>query len=99
MQRWKAILIAIACVTLGTACYPPLSERGTRLVPGADQVRLTKNPDDVANCKPVGNVHIEDLGRAREECRNKVVGLGGNAAMVTEGSLSVPHQGVAYRCP
>jgi hypothetical protein len=99
MQRSRAILIAIACVTFGTACYPPLSERGVKLVPGADQVRLTGSPADVASCKPVGYVHIEDLGWAREEFSNQVVGLGGNAAMVTKGSPSHPHQGVAYRCP
>jgi hypothetical protein len=92
MQRWQAVLITMACVTLGTACVNPII-----LAPGADQVRLTKNPGDVANCAPSGNIRQEypDI----DGFRNRVVGLGGNAALVTEGSLGFPLVAVVYRCP
>jgi len=94
MQRSQAILITIACITLGTGCLTRSS-----LVPGADQVRVTKNPGDVANCKPVGNIHLTDAPDGNE-FRNQVVGLGGNAAIVTDGALpNVLWSGVAYRCP
>jgi hypothetical protein len=31
--------------------------------------------------------------------KNQTVGLGGNAAFVTEGTLRMPQAGVAYKCP
>ena len=96
MQRTKTLLIAVACVALETACIS-LSE-SIKLVPGADQVRLTTSPADIASCKPVGNVHPPDVVLTPEEFRNEVVGLGGNAAMVTFGSVPYPISGVAYLC-
>jgi len=96
MQHTKPVLIAVGCATLATACVS-LSER-VKLVPGADQVRLTTSPADIASCKPVGNVHPPDVVLTPEEFRNEVVGLGGNAAMVTFGSVPYPISGVAYLC-
>jgi hypothetical protein len=98
MKCSRAILIVVSCVSLVAACADTVS-----LVPGADQVRLTKNPTDIANCKPSGNVNVV-LGEVyahnlQGAFRNRVVGLGGNAAMVTYGSLKFPEQGVAYQCP
>jgi hypothetical protein len=52
----------------------------------------------VANCKPVGNIHFETTPDGND-FRNQVVGLGGNAAMVTLGNFNIPWSGVAYRCP
>jgi len=77
---------------LGSGC-------GIALVPGADKVRITKNPDDVASCKPVGNIHLKDADANSKEFRNEVVGLGGNSVMVTIGTPESPSQGVAYLCP
>lgn len=96
MQRATTIGIAVACVTLATACVS-LSER-VKLVPGADQVRLTSEPADVANCKPMGNVHPPDTTLTPEGFRDEVIGLGGNTAMVTFGSVAYPVAGVAYLC-
>jgi hypothetical protein len=99
MQRSKALMIAITCVTLGTACVS--------LAPGADKVRMTKTQADVAACKPVGNVRVPvnpqsgtvDIGNAQTQFRNQVVGLGGNTGLVTYGLLEVPSEGLAYQCP
>jgi hypothetical protein len=120
MQRSRAILITVACVSLGTACDTldlRTPGQGTdraglclslgtgcnpvTLVPGADQVRLTQSPDDVANCRPSGNIDLSQVVDARKVSvfRNQVVGLGGNAAVVTEGSLREPIRGVVYQCP
>jgi hypothetical protein len=76
------------------------------LAPGADKVRITKNPADVANCSAVGNINVPielqgqfDIARADTQFRNQVIGLGGNAAFVTSSSLGIPVEGIAYRCP
>jgi hypothetical protein len=52
----------------------------TPLAPGADKVRITRNADDVAACRPVGNIHLdcENTVNAGTEpiARNRVIGLG-----------------------
>ena len=77
---------------LGSGC-------GTALVPGADKVRITRSPDEVASCKPVGNIDLKDTDANIKAFRNRVVGLGGNATMLTTGTPVSPSQGVAYLCP
>ena len=99
MQNSKSILIAVACVTLGTACHTPATERRSTLVPGAEHVRLTTNSADVAQCKAVGDVYPANMESPSQEFRNHVVGFGGNAALVTAGTVKAPLQGVAYQCP
>jgi hypothetical protein len=104
MHRWQTFLIAMTCVTLGAACGSvPIDP----LAPGADHVRLTQTPGDVATCKPVGNILVPnepgtdrpDWANATHLFLNQVVGLGGNAALVTSGVLAVPVGGIAYQCP
>jgi hypothetical protein len=99
MHRWQTVLITVTCVTLEAACVS--------LAPGADKVRLTKTPGDVATCKPVGNIRVPqnpqtgtvDIANAQNQFRNQVVGLGGNAGLVTSGLLAAPGEGIAYQCP
>lgn len=76
------------------------------LAPGADKVRITKDPSDISKCTAVGNVKVPensqgnvDIANAGAEFRNQIVGLGGNTGFVTYGPLKVPVEGVAYRCP
>ena len=76
------------------------------LVPGADKVMLTKDPSAVVTCFAVGNVRVSvdvnrqsDLANASTHFRNRVVGLGGNTGLVRNGSVDIPTEGVAYRCP
>jgi hypothetical protein len=73
--------------------------------PGADKVRLTNNPADVASCKAVGNITVPktsngtvDIASAATEFRNRTIGLGGNTGFVTSGFVSVPVEGIAYHC-
>ena len=94
------LLIGSMAVDLG-GCVPTVA-----LAPGADAVRVTTTVSDVANCKPVGNLATPrnekggvNLENAANQFRNQAVGLGGNAAFVTDGSLNIPYEGIAYRCP
>jgi len=71
------------------------------LAPGADKVRLTKNPADVTTCKVVGNVkRPPDSSSLDSEAsiRNQAVGLGGNTVFISQGGIGNPEQGVAYQC-
>lgn len=99
MQHSKSILIAVACVTLGTACHSVSTDRKVTLIPGAAKIRLTTNSSDVAQCKAVGDVYPANMESPAQEFRNNVLGFGGNAALVTAGTVKEPLQGVAYHCP
>jgi hypothetical protein len=104
MHRWQTGLIAMTCVTLGAGCADVAR---VPLAPGADQVRLTRTPADVATCKPVGNILVPnmpgwdrpDYANAQHLFLNQVVGLGGNAGLVTTEVVAVPLGGIAYQCP
>jgi hypothetical protein len=70
------------------------------LAPGADQIKVTRVPTDVASCVVVGNVDGEvGSGLAIDGIRqlqNQTVGVGGNTVLVT--SDLPPQKGIAYRC-
>ena len=89
----SGLLILAGCVTVS-------------LAPGADKIKVTNKAAEVAGCTAVGNVHVPksanglvDAASAATQFRNEVLGLGGNAGFITYGPLSVPVEGVAYRCP
>ena len=67
----------------------------TALAPGADKVRITNSPSDVANCKAVGNLRVAPTPAQNDVAliRNQTIGFGGNTAFLTTGS------GIAYQCP
>ena len=94
----RVLIGACGMLILLTACVS--------LAPGADKVRVTKNPSDIANCSAVGNIKVSgggsgqaDIATADTEFRNQVVGFGGNAAFITASALGIPVDGIAYRCP
>lgn len=61
--------------------------------PGADQVKITRSPADVAACKPVGNIGAGSMDNLDPHvAQNKAVGLGANVV------LNTGQGGVAYRC-
>lgn len=70
--------------------------------PGADQVRVTREAGDVLQCSAVGNLPREggfgSFG-PQTPLHNFVVGLGGNAVLVTTESLGTIVSGVVYHCP
>lgn len=91
---WAAAVYAIFL----TAC--------ASLAPGADRVRVTRDPSDIAACTALGDISLPGVtegqingANADVEFRNQTVGVGGNAALVTYAPYGVPVQGVAYRCP
>jgi hypothetical protein len=90
---WRACLPSLAPAIL----FAMLAACETiPLVPGADKVRFTNNPSDVANCTAVGN--LPRGGAFGEEnasavVRNDTIGLGGNTALLAPGVA------IAYECP
>jgi len=80
-------LVTCSCVTV-------------TLAPGADKVKFTHYPLDVAACKAVGNVYVKpDILNPQFvefQLRNRTVGLDGNALFYTGWG---ENEGVAYRCP
>lgn len=100
MRIPKLIGALSASLVLATACVTPT------LAPGADKIRVTKLPSDVANCTALGNIKVPrdasgdvDIRTADAEFRNLTVGLGGNTGFLTIAPLGVPVEGIAYRCP
>jgi len=87
------VSMAFACVSSGCAT-------SVRLAPGADQVKVTKVPTDVASCVAVDNVEGNNSSGLTNDgirqMQNQAVGVGGNAVLVT--SDISPQKGVAYRC-
>lgn len=98
MTSYNGAVVMLVSVSLLTACVT------IALAPGADKVRVTSNPQDVAPCTAVGNVRIPQIANRNsppvanpmDDLRNQAVGLGGNTVFVTSAELG---EGVAYRCP
>ena len=101
MRLISSCSVSVAAAVWLAACAT------TTPVPGADKVRITKNPSDVASCTAVGNIKVPinpstgtvDIANAATEFRNQTIGLGGTTGFVTYGLASSPAEGVAYRCP
>ena len=89
MKRTLLICSLITLLGLPSACVT------TVLAPGADKVRITSIPADVAGCKAVGNIEMPKDAAFNGDniVRNQTIGFGGNTAFVTVGA------GVAYLCP
>lgn len=87
----KLLLLAIASVLAGC----------TTLAPGADAVRITHDPAQVASCKAVGSVLSSPPyvmpGDDLKQMRNEATALGGNVILRT-GPRVLATRGVAYRC-
>jgi hypothetical protein len=68
------------------------------LAPGAAQVKMTRNPDDVAGCTAAGNIALASGG----DPRNQAVGLGANVVFDTTSAVDAAlgnwTSGIAYRC-
>jgi len=68
------------------------------LAPGAAQVKMTRNPDDVAGCTAAGNIARASGG----DPRNQAVGLGANVVFDTTSAVDAAlgnwTSGIAYRC-
>ena len=97
----RQLKVSIVCCLTGLAACTPFV-----LAPGAAEIQVTKTAGEVAGCAPVGNLQVPkdangviDAARAVDHLKNQTIGLGGNVAFVTEGTLRMPQVGVAYNCP
>lgn len=79
--------IALIVMVTGCGC----AGTGPVMAPGAAEVKITKHPDDVAGCTPVGNID-SDLMFSIYAVQNKAVGYNGNVVLNAAGGL------IAYRC-
>lgn len=61
------------------------------MAPGAEDVKITRNPADVAACTPAGNIDFDSMGSVYL-VQNKAVGYNANVVLRTVGG------GIAYRC-
>jgi len=97
MQRLLRGILTICCCIEMASCATMVP------APGATEVRLTRNPAEVAGCTPVGNINLpprEQGSYAAFNFRNRVVGYDGNTGFITVSDLaSDPIDGIAYRCP
>ena len=100
-MKHRQLLAGAAVALLATGCSTVV------LAPGAERVRLTRAPSDVANCVAAGNIEVPaapynhgyvDPSIAEGQFRNQAIGFGANWGLVTEGPLSAPVRGIAYRC-
>lgn len=70
------------------------------LAPGADQIKITRVPTDVASCVAVGNVEGNNSSGLTSDgirqMQNQTIGVGGNTVLIT--SDIPPQKGNAYRC-
>jgi hypothetical protein len=77
--------IVAMLVTILSGCVTP--------APGADQVKITRNPADVSACSPVGNINPEAMNNLDPHvAQNRAVGLNANVV------LNTGNGGVAYHC-
>jgi hypothetical protein len=69
------------------------------LAPGADKIKVTKSPTDVASCVAVGNVDGRNASGLTSDgvrqMQNQTLGVGGNVLLVTS---ELSQKGIAYRC-
>jgi hypothetical protein len=95
MLRTRMVIVPVALAVGLISCAVAVAP-----APGSEKVRLTRNASEVSSCSAVGNIGVKATGSsARTEFRNGVVGLGGNAGLVTSGPMWAPVEGIAYRCP
>jgi hypothetical protein len=71
------------------------------LAPGAAQVKLTTNPDEVKTCTAVGNIdgriRAGNLQAVYDQMKNQAIGAGGNAVLNTT-AVDTGWTGIIYRC-
>ena len=82
--------VVLGCIVLmlgalSAGCVTP--------APGADQVKITRNPADVSACTAVGNISAEKMGNLDPHvAQNQAVGLNADTVFNTGDG------GVAYLC-
>jgi hypothetical protein len=98
------VFLLAAAVGLLAGCVA--SPGQMMLVPGADKIRITKNPSDVSGCLAVGTVDSRPELDSEIYMRNHTVGHNGDTLLITydpsaQGALlanGLIETGVEYRC-
>lgn len=89
--RGKLLTVAVCATAAGCSTVS--------LAPGADAIKVSRNPADMAGCGSLGNVgHPAPMMTdpdVERQMRNETVNLGGNALLVTS---QFGRTGIAYRC-
>lgn len=92
-NRCDASAVAVVLTLLSAAACSSLS-------PGAEKVKVTRDPKDVAGCKAVGQVSgltgTQALPGAEKKMMNAAFALRADVVFVT--STIGSYDGVAYRC-
>jgi len=75
----------------------------TTLAPGASEIFVTRKPDDVKQCSPLGSVQSSGQsnipGDDIKELRNQAVGAGADTILITSPIISnAGTSGLAYHC-
>jgi hypothetical protein len=98
-----ALLVVVALGALAGCVVPGQM----MLAPGADKIRITKNPSDVSGCLAVGTVDSRPELDSEVYMRNHTVGHNGDTLLITydpsdhQGkglANGVIETGVEYRC-
>src|SRR5215469_11901915 len=74
------VALMMAAMGLLAGCATPGQ---MMLAPGANQVRITKNPADVSGCTPVGTVDSRPELDSEVYMRNHTVGHNGDTLLIT----------------
>ena len=86
---WLGVLVLIAFIGCATT-----------LAPGAEKIRVTRNPADVEGCKAVGTVEARapynTANDAKHQMQNGALPLGADVVFIT--NYSDKATGVAYQC-
>lgn len=83
MKQWVRGCIVMMLGAISAGCVTP--------APGAEQVKITKNPADVSACTAVGNIGASAMNNPHI-AQNQAVGLNADVVFNTGAG------GVAYRC-
>src|SRR5664280_3475847 len=85
--------------TLALAAIVVATSGCSSAAPGAEKIRVTSNPKDVAGCKVAGQVSTHTSSPGNEtRLRNAALTIGGGTIFVTSSGLSGPYQGMVYNC-
>jgi len=91
-------------MVLGTALsFATAGCISTPMAPGSEQVKITRIPAEVANCKVLGNLDQGQENATADSARNHAVGLGGDTVLDTTpttiyGTLEGVRTGIIYNC-
>lgn len=109
INSWRTDQVIGLCVGATVTLIVLSGCAAVTLAPGAETVKVTKNPADVTACSAMGNIDSRDARgnvlNITPILRNQVIGLGGDTLLLTfdprDHAVSNPKDvatGIAYKC-